>query len=186
MKQNNINILIAVFIIVTASLSRIVNAGMELHNFVPIAAFSLFSGVAFRQQRTLAFIVPLMSQLIADIYFQLFTSIPGFYSFVDQSFTYAGILGAAAMGFTMRSTRTANVATATVGASFVFFFLSNLGFYLHGWNGYAPSGFIKTFVDAIPYYKNSFVADILGSFLLFGGYNLVQRALLGKTEKAQA
>jgi len=186
MKQSNINIIIAIFLVLAAATARIVNASLHIPNFVPIAAISLFSGAVLKEKRALAFLIPLLGQFAADVYFQFFTYIPGFYWAVDQLFTYAAIGGATALGLGMKQFKPLHVLGFTFGASMIFFIVSNLGYYAHGWNGYAFSGFVKTYIDAIPFYKNSFLADMAGGILLFAGYHATQKALTGKMQKINA
>jgi hypothetical protein len=116
----------------------------------------------------------------------LFTYTPGFYSVVDQLFNYAAIAGAASLGLAMKEHKALHVAGFTLGASAIFFIVSNFGFFLHGWNGYTASGFVKTYIDAIPFYRNSLIADVVGSIALFGGYAATMKALSTKLGKVKA
>lgn len=187
MKRINTDILIAIFLIMIAATARVVNQGFHLHNFVPIAAISLFSGAILKEKRALAFLVPLMGQFLADVYFQLFTYVPGFYQLSSQLLNYAGIMAATALGvFFMKQQKPVTVLGFTLGASGVFFFLSNLGYFVEGWNGYNLNGFVKTYIDAIPFYQNSFVADMVGGLLLFGGYAVTRKALIARAQEAKA
>ncbi len=185
MKRNNINIIIAISLVLLAATGRVVNASLFLPNFVPIAAISLFSGALLKDKRSLAFLIPILGQFLAEVYFQFFTNVPGFYWAVDQLFTYGAILGATAIGVYMKNMKPLPIFGSLLGASATFFIVSNFGYFAHGWNGYSFAGLTKTYIDAIPFYKNSFVADMLGGLLLFGGYFMVQRALLDKVEKAK-
>lgn len=177
--------MVAVCLVLAAATARIVNAEMQLYNFVPVAAISLFSGALLKQNRPLAFLIPLLGQFVADIYFQLFTFTPGFYSIIDQVFTYGAIAGAASIGLLMKNIRPVAAILGLLGASAVFFIVSNLGYFLNGWNGYSVQGLVKTYVDAIPFYRNSFVADMLGGVVLFGGYFTVRRMLAAKAVTAR-
>jgi hypothetical protein len=60
------------------------------------------------------------------------------------------------------------------GASTLFFLVSNLGYFAAGFNGYTFSGLVKTYVDAIPFFRNTFTGDLLGGSVLFGMYFLAQ------------
>jgi hypothetical protein len=173
MNKNNINIIIAVFLVLIAVTARVVNASLLLPNFVPIAAIGLFCGAMLKEKRALAFLIPLLGQFLADVYFQFFTNVPGFYWAIDQLFTYAAIIGATALGVGMKQFKPLSILGFTLGASAVFFIVSNFGYFAHGWNGYTFSGFVKTYIDAIPFYKNSFIADMVGSAMFFGGYYFV-------------
>ena len=186
MKRSNINITIAVVLVLIAVSARIVNAGLSLPNFVPIAAIGLFSGAMLKANRALAFLIPMLGQFLADVYFQFFTNIPGFYGVTGQLFTYVAILSTTAVGTLVNQPKPLRVLGYTIGASLVFFLVSNFGFFAEGWNGYSIAGLSKTFIDAIPFYKNSFMSDMLGSALLFGGYFITQQVLLNKAEKVKA
>ena len=185
MKRNNIDILLAIFLVLIALTSRVVNAGLHIPNIVPIAAISIFSGAVIKDKR-LAFLVPLLGQFLADVYFQFFTNVPGFYWAVDQLFTYIAIAGATALGTTMKQHKPLTVFGYTIGAAAIFFIISNLGYFAHGWNGYSVAGLIKTYVDGIPFFKYTLAGDMVGGVLLFGGYFFVQQSLMKKAQKVKA
>jgi uncharacterized protein DUF6580 len=186
MKRNNINVLLAVFLIIMAAAARIVNADMHLPNFVPIAAISLFSGAIMKDNRKLAFLIPLLGQFLGDLYFQLFTAVPGFYSLPSQLFNYGALIAATALGMGMTQPKPATTLAYLFGASTVFFLVSNFGYFAAGYNGYNIAGLIKTYVDGIPFFKYTLAGDMVGGVLLFGGYFFVQQSLMKKVEKAKA
>jgi hypothetical protein len=184
--KRNINLLISVFLVAVVVLGRIFNASLHMPNLLPIAAVSLFSGAVLKERRAVAFLLPLLGQFLADVYFQFFTAIPGFYSVSGQLFNYGAILCAAALGSSMKQYKAVPVLMYTLGASLVFFIVSNFGYFAGGWNGYSIQGLTKTYIDAIPFFKNSLIADLVGSVVLFGGYAFVQQALMNKAHKAKA
>jgi len=186
MKRNNINIIIALFLVLVIVSARIVNAKLSLPNFVPIAAIGMFSGVILKDNRALAFLIPMLGQFLADVCFQIFTDVPGFYGITGQLFTYAAILSTAGVGTLVNQPKPHRILGFTIGASFVFFLVSNFGFFVEGWNGHSIAGLSKTYIDAIPFYRSSFISDMLGSALLFGGYFITQQLLLNKAEKVRA
>ncbi len=184
MKNNYNNILLAVGLILMVTVARIVNAEMHLYNFVPIAALGLFSGAVVKD-RKYAFLFAILAQLAADVYFELFTTTLGFYG-VSQIFTYVALVAVTALGFLVGQPKALKVLGFTIGASVIFFIISNLGYFAQGWNGYTGAGLVKTYVDAIPFFKNSLIGDVAGSILLFGAYALLQQSLAGKMTKAKA
>ena len=184
MKHNNINILIATALVLLAATARVVNASLHIPNMVPIAAIGLFSGAIMKDRRSLAFLIPLLGQFAADVYFQFFTSIKGFYDLPGMLFNYGGLMCATGLGLTMEAFKPLSTIGYLLGASTVFFIVSNFGFFLHGWNGYSFSGLVKTYTDAIPFYKNTIAGDMVGGLLLFGGYAYVQQVLERKAVKA--
>jgi hypothetical protein len=186
MKRNNLDIILAVFLIIMAASARIVNANLHVPNFVPIAAIGLFSGAVIKDKRSLAFLIPLLGMFLGDVYFQFFTNVPGFYSLSGQLFNYGAVIAATALGTGMKQPKIATTLAYLFGASTAFFLVSNFGYFAGGWNGYTFAGLIKTYVDGIPFFKYTLAGDMAGGVLLFGGYFLVQQALLKKTQKAQA
>ncbi len=186
MNKNNTNTIIAIFLVLIAATARVGSASLQLPNFVPIAAISLFSGAILKEKRALAFLIPLLGQFLADVYFQFFTFVPGFYWAVDQLFTYGAIAAAAGLGLTMKQQKPMSILGYTLGASGIFFVVSNFGYFAHGWNGYTFQGLVKTYIDAIPFYKNSFIADMAGSILLFGTYILFLHDAATKTQDVKA
>ena len=185
MKRTNISILLAIFLIFLAAGSRIINAQLHAANFVPIAAIGLFSGSVIKDKR-IAFLVPLLGQFLADVYFQFFTKVPGFYDLAGQLFNYGAIIGATALGVSMKQPKILTTLAYLFGASTLFFLISNFGYFAGGWNGYSIAGLIKTYVDGVPFFKYTLAGDMAGGVLLFGGYFLVQLALMKKAQKVTA
>ncbi len=184
MKRTDINSIIAITLVVTATILRIVNANMHFYNFVPMAALGLFSGAVIKDRRVLAFMVPLAGQFIADTYFQLFTNTPGFYP--GQFFNYAALAGATLLGVAMKQPKPASILAYVFGASGMFFLVSNFGYFMSGYNGYSFAGLSKTYIDAIPFFRNTIAGDMIGGVLLFGGFFLAQRLFINKLKKAEA
>ena len=185
MKRTNIDYILAFFLILMAVVARIVNANMHIHNFVPIAAISLFSGVIIKDKRGLAFMVPLLGQFLADVYFQLFTHIPGFYDIIGQLFNYGALIGATALGRRMGAPKPSGTLAYIFGASTIFFLVSNFGYFAGGWNGYTLAGLVTTYADGVPFFKYTIAGDMAGGVLLFGGYFLVQYMSVKKMIKAK-
>jgi len=183
MKQKHLHILIAVVLIVMAAGARIVNTELGLYNFAPLVALGVFSGAVIKDKKY-AFMVPVLGQLIADTYFQLFTKIPGFY--IGEIFNYAGLVAATALGMRMGQPKAVKVLGFTLGGSLVFFILSNFGMWATGYYGYTFGGLVETYVAGLPFLKNTIIGDLVGGVLFFGLYALLQRALVAKTQKATA
>ena len=184
MKRNNTSILLAIFLIVMAVAARIFNAQLHVANFVPIAAISLFSGAVIKDRRSLAFLTPLLGQFIADVYFQFFTNTPGFYP--GQWLNYGALVSVTALGLLIKQPKPLTTVAFLFAGSTLFFLVSNFGYFLSGWNGFSFAGLIKTYVDAVPFFKYTMMGDMVGGILLFGGYFLVQQALMKKVQKVNA
>lgn len=184
MKNNNTNIILAIFLVIIAASARILNAKLHIPNMVPIAAIGLFSGAIIKDKRSLAFLIPLLGQFLGDVYFQLFTNIPGFYDLPGMLFNYGALVSATALGVTMKQPKPLATIGYLLGASTLFFIVSNFGYFIHGWNGYSFAGFTRTYIDAIPFYKYTLLGDLVGGVVLFGGYFMAQHMLVSKAQKA--
>ena len=182
MKRNNINSLLVVLLVAMAVSVRVLNREMHLPNFAPLAAIGLFSGAVIKDRR-LAFLVPLLGQFLADVYFQLFTATAGFYD-ISQLFTYGGLAAAAFLGTRMTKPSAVNVLAYTFGASTLFFLISNFGVWLAGWYGHSFGALVQTYVLGLPFFKYTIAGDMAGGVLLFGTYFLIQNALASKMQKA--
>ncbi len=183
MKQNRNNILLVVILIVMGAGTRMINAGLHMPNYAPLVAISLFAGAVLKDKKWLAFAVPVLGQLLADVCFGLFTQIPAFYGVSGMLFNYGALALATLLG-----TKTALKPAAAIGGTFaaacVFFMVSNFGFFAEGWNGYSASGLMKTYVDGLPFFKYTVEGNMVACVLLFGAWFLVPRAATAKTAKA--
>lgn len=178
--MNKKNILIVSAIILASVVLRLIFNEMKWFNLVPIAALGIFSG-SILKNKTMAYLIPFGALFVTDIFFQLFTETPGFYSWA-QVFTYGSILIVTLMGTNLNPTKKLNVLGYTIGGSLIFFLLSNLGVWAEGYMyPRTITGLVECFGMAIPFYKsefatqlfvNSFAADILFSIVAFGIYNL--------------
>ena len=183
MKRNHINIILAVTLIIVAAVMRIVTREMHLYNIAPVAAVGLFSGAVIKDKK-FAYLLPLFSMFIADLYFSLFTSVNGFYG-IEQLFVYGGMALVTLLGTQMHKVNILKVAGFSIGGSCIFFIVSNFGSFISGMYGYGFDGLVKTYVMAIPFFRDSFLPfDLLGNSLLFGLYFLAQRAFAPKLQQA--
>jgi len=184
MKNKHINTIIAICLIAIAAVARVLNARMHMPNLVPIAGIGLFGGAVLRDRKLLAFLAPMAGQFLADAYFQFFTTTPGFYP--GQQYTYIALIAAAGLGLALKNVKATSVLPGLFGASTLFFLISNFGFFMGGWNGYSFAGLEKTYIDAIPFFRNTLAADMIGGIVLFGGYFLTQKLIESKMQQAKA
>jgi hypothetical protein len=184
MKKNYTNILLATVLVLLAASSRVIFNEAHIWNIAPIAALGLFSGAVVKDKR-FAFLLPLLAQFSADVYFQFFTNTQGFYS-ISQFFTYAGLIAATMIGFRMNGISAVKVLGFTLASSTAFFLISNFGVWLQGWYGMTLSGLVNTYVLAVPFYKNTLIGDLTGSVILFGMYHLLQNVVVPRLTKSNA
>lgn len=182
MKPNYTNILLAAGLILATAVMRIITAEMHIPNITPVAAVGLFGGAVLADKKY-AYALPLLGMFIADVYFSLFTSVNGFYG-IEQVLVYGGMALVTFLGSKMGTVNGGKVIGYSLIGSFVFFVVSNFGSYLKGWYGYDLNGLVQTYIMAIPFYKYSYVADLIGSCSLFGLYFLGKKALTPQMQKA--
>jgi hypothetical protein len=185
MKNNRINIILAVGLILTAAAARIVNHELHLYNLAPVAAIGLFGGAVLKQKH-FAMIMPLLALFIADLYIELFPSnagMRGFYG-IEQLFVYGSMLLVTLLGAKMNQPNALKVLGFSLSGSLIFFLVSNFGSFVSGMYGHDLNGLATTYVMAIPFLKNTMLGDLIGNTVLFGSYFLLQQAFTARLQKA--
>lgn len=138
----------------------------HLPNVSPVAAMALFGGAYFADKR-MAFIVPFLALLLSDL-------VIGFHD--TMVFVYAGFALTVFIGIKIQKNITlSHVAASAVGASVLFFLLTNLGAWAT--SGIYPmtmNGLMQAYVAAIPFFQNSLLGNLVFTALLFGGYTLLR------------
>lgn len=191
------NILLAIALILLATVIRITNQQMQWYHLAPLASLGLFSGAIIKDKR-LAFSITLVAQFISDLYIALFTTTQGFYG-VDQFFVYGGMLLVTLLGTTLGQPKALKVLGYSIAGSAIFFLVSNFGVWIKiemtgdifGY-GTGLKGLGNTFLMALPFYTdmgtklfiNSFLGDIIGSGVLFGAYALMKQPATAKLQQA--
>ena len=129
-------------------------------NAVPIVAMALFAG-AFFSNRIHAYLVPLVAMILSDL-------ILGFHSTV--LYVYASIMATVVIGSFLNQVTVFKVGMAAVIASIVFFLITNFGAWMHH-NMYSQdlNGLLQAYVAGIPFLRNSLIANLIFSYLVFYG-----------------
>ncbi|HEY1166185.1 MAG TPA: DUF6580 family putative transport protein [Chitinophaga sp.] len=184
MKKSSLpEILLIAALILLAGLCRLVSNELQLWNFTAIGASALFGGVVIKDKR-LAYILPLATLFLTDLFFELFTNIPGFYG-TQMIFVYGAFLLITLVGTRIKKVNALTILLASIGTGVLFFLVSNAGVWLLD-NMYPRtfSGLIACYAAAIPFFRNDmfgsfFLNTIMGSVfysaLLFGAYALIKR-----------
>jgi Family of unknown function (DUF6580) len=144
-------------------------------NLTAVGAVCLFGGCYF-QRRWAAFLVPLAALAISDVLLQIFVY-PGF-GFAPNFFKYVCFAATVPLGYLLRGReRLLPVAFVAVGATALFFVLSNFEVWLmgHGVNyPRTPAGLLACYIAAIPFAKNMLYGNLLFSCVLFGGMEFLK------------
>lgn len=161
-------------LILLAALSRLIP---HPANFAPIGGMALF-GAAYYSRRVWAFVIPIVSMWISDlilnnvVYAQYFDNFVWFYS--GAWFTYGAFILMVLMGiFTLRKMKIPNLLLSALGASIIFFLVSNFGVWFSG-SMYPGNfaGLTACYAAGIPFFKNTVMGDLFYTTLLFGAFQL--------------
>lgn len=136
-------------------------------NVSPIAAMALFGGAYFSDKR-LAFLVPFLALLLSDLILGLHDT---------MLYVYGGFALTVAIGFWVRKQlNIGRIAVAAVGASILFFLLTNFGVWLtSGMYPMTADGLMQAYIAGIPFFQNSLLGNLVFTALLFGGFAALQR-----------
>ena len=161
-------------LIVLAALSRLIP---HPPNVAPIAGMALF-GAAYYSKKYWAYLIPIASMWVSDlilnnvVYAQYFDQFVWFYSgslFTYGAFALIVLLGTVAL----KKRNTGTVLFSALGASVIFFIVSNFGVWLSS-PLYAKSweGLTACYVAAIPFLQNTLLGDLGYTAVLFGLFEL--------------
>jgi hypothetical protein len=137
-------------------------------NFGPIGALALFGGAYFSSKRA-ALAISLLSLAAGDVFIGFHRLIP---------YVYASFLVSVAIGFWLRSNRSApRVAAATLVGAIQFFLVSNFALWASSIGSYSKTaaGLAACYIAGIPYFWNTLAGDAFYAVLLFGGMALAER-----------
>lgn len=156
--------------------------------FAPQIAMGLFSGALFVKNKKWAFILPLVSMFLSDLLYQVLynnglTAIRGFYD--GQWINYLLFAGMTCFGFLIKTNKIGNMIVAALSAPTAYFLVSNFfvwasdrGFGLNRPKTF--SGLLLCYNDGLPFYKNSVIATVIFSAVLFGTYYLAKNLFVKK------
>ncbi|MDR0303901.1 MAG: hypothetical protein LBH98_03900 [Chitinispirillales bacterium] len=177
LQKLNLRFGVITLMIFLAAISRIIP---HPHNFAPIGGMALFGAAYFTKHRW-AFIIPIISMWISDlalnnvVYGRYFDGFVWFYA--GSFFTYAAFALIVVFGvFTLKKVRTPNIIVSALGASVIFFIVSNFGVWFSG-TMYPKDlgGLLTCFAAGIPFFGNTVFGDLVYSAILFGLFELSTR-----------
>ena len=133
-------------------------------NVAPVAAIALFAGTYLNKKWALW--VPLAIMIISDMVLGLHDVVP---------FTWGSFLLVALLGTWLKQHKNVrNIGFASVTASVAFFLITNFGVWLF-WYPATLRGLAQCYTLALPFYRNTFIGDILYVVVFFGIYECATR-----------
>ena len=140
-------------------------------NFAPVGSLSLYAGGRLRGWQ--AYLLPLVLMAATD-------PLVGGYSFATP-FIYFSFLINVWIGSRLRNTENPKwIASAALLGSAQFFLLSNFAMWVapHGLYGHSFSGLVTCYVAAIPFFRNTLLADLLFTAVAFGLHAVLSRVVV--------
>ena len=140
-------------------------------NFAPVGALSLFAGARLRGWQ--AYLLPIALMAVTDPF-------RGGYSFATP-FVYASFLINVWIGSHLRKTENPMwIASAALIGSAQFFLISNVAMWLapHSLYGHTLGGLFTCYIAAIPFFRNTLLADLLFTAVFFGLHAVLSRVVV--------
>ena len=169
-KKLTLRFSVITILILLAAISRLLP---HPPNFAPIGGMALF-GAAYYTRRVWAYFVPIAAMWLSDLilnnvgyaqYFDGFVWFNPTWMFTFGSFALIVLLGT----FTLKKVGVPQLLFSALGASIIFFLVSNFGVWLT--SGMYPKswgGLIACYAAGIPFFQNTVFGDLVYSAVLFG------------------
>jgi hypothetical protein len=163
-----LKILLAFGLIVFAVAMRILP---HPSNIAPVAAVAIFAGTILPKR--LAYSLPLLIMMASDFMIGLHPLI----AFTWGSFLVIAILSSVYL----RKISAPNLVLASLGASSLFFVVTNFGVWLEGkLYHHTLTGLADCYYNALPFFRNTLIGDLAYTGVIFGLYALVYRIVFNK------
>lgn len=135
-------------------------------NFAPIAAIAIFGGAVL--PRKWALILPLSAMIVSDLIIGIHPLV--FYTW--GSF----LLIALVSNKTLKNIKFTNVVLTSFAASVLFFVVTNFGVWMqYQMYPMTASGLINCYINAIPFFRNTMLGDLVYTGLLFVVFGLITK-----------
>lgn len=148
-------------------------------NFAPVGAIALFGGLYLPGR--LSILIPLLALAVSDVFI-------GLYHPVMMLSVYGGFALMGYLGIIAKSKKNLrNIIAATLIGSIVFFLITNAAVWAFG-TMYPPSisGLWQSYAMALPFFRNSLLADFFFTGILVGSAELIIRVYSNIREKQSA
>lgn len=164
-------IILALILIALVVISRVVMPYPA--NFAPIAAVAIFSGAIL--PRNWALTLPLLAMIISDFFI-------GMHSLVF--FTWGSFMLIALLANRyMKKINPLTVVGASLGASVLFFVVSNFGVWVEGrLYPLTMSGLIQSYYYALPFFRNTLLGDMTFTVSIFSLYAVAYKLAFMRTK----
>ncbi|GDY06522.1 hypothetical protein LBMAG52_00080 [Planctomycetia bacterium] len=174
-------VLLLVVLVFAAAFSRLVP---HLHNAAPVAAMTLFAA-AYLPNRRWSLLLPLAAMFLSDVVLYATKDVAYREQAVSNMlFVYSTFAVIALLGQSLRQRVTiGRVIGTTLAGSAVFFLITNFGAWLSlsatepAMYSRTLSGLMNCYIAGVPFFRGTFVGDLVYSAVLFGGFALLEQAV---------
>ncbi|OGE79026.1 MAG: hypothetical protein A2751_01020 [Candidatus Doudnabacteria bacterium RIFCSPHIGHO2_01_FULL_46_14] len=137
-------------------------------NFAPISAIALFGGTYLNKK--FALLVPVAAMVVSDYFI-------GFDSWQSRATVYSSFILSGLIGLWLRNNKSVlNMIGGTVASSALFYLITNLVFlYEPTMYSHDLSGQIQSYLNALPFFRNTLLGDLFYAGVMFGSFELVKR-----------
>jgi len=137
----------------------------HVSNFTPVVAIALFAG--FYLNKRYAILIPLLLMAVSDLFL-------GFHNVII--FTWGSVVLVSILGISQKQRKSIpTVAGSSLISAILFFLITNFGVWLAGWYTHTFAGLINCYAMGIPFFRNTLLATLGYTAVLFGAYELIAR-----------
>ena len=169
-------VIVLSLIVLAAALTRLIPHPM---NFAPLGAMALF-GSAYFGRKGLGLLITMISWMVSDLILNnlVFSQGQGFVLFTEGAFMiYLSIVCIYLLGRgVLQKITVPRMLVGSLGASAIFFVLSNFGVWLLGYYPMDVTGLVACYAAALPFLKFTIAGDLFYSGVLFLLYERVLRS----------
>lgn len=169
--------ILATIIVLAGAWRLLISSGHSpLTNFTPVGAMALFGGCYFAD-RWKAFLVPLLTLWLSDLFLSYFIYFHEWKWFYDGFiFTYGSFAFMVLLGRFIKKVNIINVFAASVLAALLHWIITDFGVWLDGrMYPVTMQGFATCYIAALPYLLNMVIGNLVFGAVMFGGFELMQR-----------
>lgn len=147
------------------------------HNVTPIGGMALF-GAAYFGRKYMALLVPFLALWLSNLFLDnvIYSAYYEGFVWFSQPAVFISFLLIVGLGWlTLKKVSPLRLLGASLGASVLFFLVSNFGVWLGG--GMYPqsfSGLMMCYAAGLPFFRNTMLGDLLFVSMLFGAFEWLQ------------
>lgn len=157
--------LVAVLLVLFVVVSRLLP---HPPNFAPVAAVAIFAGALLPRRWALS--LPLAAMIVSD-------ALIGFHDTILFTWGSFALIALLSHKFLKAKLGWRNSAAASIGASILFFVVTNFGVWLQsGMYARTLAGLVECYYMALPFFRNTLLGDMVYTLGFFGLYVLIRQA----------